>query len=86
MVWIKRNAYSIGPMLPIFLRTNLLSDTTMVVSVGASKVYVEPGDGRGPALTFGLVVIGDGHPDFNITSQGIPLKDLLELASALTGN
>ena len=63
-----------------------VSDKTTVISVGASKVYVEPGDTRGPALTFGLVVIGSGHPHFNITSQGIPLKDLLDLASALTGN
>ncbi len=63
-----------------------VSDRTTVVSIGSSKVYVEPGAGGSPALTFGLIVIGDGHPDFNITSQGIPLKDLLELAGALTGN
>lgn len=63
-----------------------LTDKTTVVLTGSSKVYVEPGAGGSPALTFGLVVIGDGHPHFNITSQGIALADLLELATALTGN
>lgn len=63
-----------------------MSDNTTVALVGSSKVYVEPGDSRGPGLTFGLVVIGDGHPDFNITSQGIALKDLLEMVRVLTSN